>query len=150
MGKKLTEEEAVVTLRQRLLTHIKIELENDCWHYTGTKYPAGYGKVFKKNKTLLAHRASYEIFVGPIPSGLTIDHLCRNRSCINPKHLEPVTMRENTLRGNTLPGINARKTQCKNGHSFDGVDKKTGARKCSICIHQKYLNKKRGVGLVGI
>lgn len=72
-----------------------------CWEWPGNQR-GGYGrietKVAGKRRRPAAHRVFYEEFVGPIPDGLSIDHLCRNRACVNPDHLEPVSMRENLLR----------------------------------------------------
>lgn len=78
--------------------HIDIA-DNGCWLWTGRKLPFGYGR-FSANGPHLAHRFSYEFFVGPIPQKLTIDHLCRVPSCVNPDHLEPVTLAVNVMRGN--------------------------------------------------
>lgn len=69
-----------------------------CWLWEGA-LRGGYGRVKLDGRTQAAHRASYELHVGPIPSGLVLDHLCRNRSCVNPAHLEPVTTEENIRRG---------------------------------------------------
>ena len=72
--------------------------ENGCWLWTGGIQPKGYGTFRFRGKHYLAHRAAYEMFVGPIPDGLEIDHTCCVRHCVNPDHLEPVTPSENVLR----------------------------------------------------
>lgn len=70
-----------------------------CWRWRGSIQANGYGRFRANGKTTYAHRAAYALFVGPIPDGLGLDHLCRNRWCVNPEHLEPVTQRENIRRG---------------------------------------------------
>jgi HNH endonuclease len=79
-----------------------------------------------------AHRVAYEMWFGPIPDGLVIDHLCRNRACVNPAHMEPVTHRENLLRGTGASARQAAKKTCIRGHEFD-VRNKNG-RECTTCI----------------
>lgn len=99
-----------------LLAHA--QWENGCLIWTGSRL-RGYGKHSFKGKRVMAHRIAYEIVVGPIPNGLTLDHLCRTRPCIWPFHMEPVTNRVNILRGVGLSAVNATKTHCKRGHPFD-------------------------------
>jgi hypothetical protein len=104
-------------VRTKLLER-SIQADNGCWEWTGAKIPNGYGSIRSKTGQLLAHRVAYEIFVGPIPDGMSIDHLCRNRACVSAEHLEPVTTRENVLRGVGLTARNAVKTHCLRGHEF--------------------------------
>jgi hypothetical protein len=85
-----------------------------CWEWVGHLTPQGYGSLGRR----LAHRLVYEVAVGPIPAGLQLDHLCRNRRCVNPDHLEPVTSRENTLRGSGLPAQRVLVTHCPRGHAY--------------------------------
>jgi hypothetical protein len=109
-----------------------------CWIWTAYKSNEGYGQISgerRKPRHIYVHRFSYELLNGPILEGLTLDHLCRVRCCVNPGHLEPVTNRENILRG-TAPSANqSRQTHCVNGHLFD--DKNTylikGHRICKLC-----------------
>jgi len=84
---------------QRFLRFFRVGEEKECWLWLHTKDSKGYGRFGYKYKTYMAHRASYEFFVDTIPNGLVIDHLCRNTSCVNPKHLEPVSLRVNLERG---------------------------------------------------
>lgn len=84
---------------------------NGCWEWIGARNSTGYGCVTNgKGKSMLSHRKSYELIVGAIPEGLTVDHLCENIVCVNTDHMELVTLAENSRRGNE------RKTHCRNGH----------------------------------
>lgn len=111
--------------------------ECGCLVWMGQLSKDGYGRIKIDGKSYMTHRISYELENGPIPEGLTLDHLCRVRSCRNAAHLEPVTMRENTLRGVTLPAINAKKTHCSRGHEYSGknlyINPRKGNRQCRIC-----------------
>lgn len=123
----------------------KIQHQNNCWIWTGAKENNGYGQFNLNQKTRIAHRLSYELFIGDIPNGKELDHLCKNRSCVNPDHLEPVTHKENIRRGSTGKHQNHHnkfKTQCPRGHNYSGVNKK-GSRICKICDNQRKKHPKK-------
>lgn len=110
--------------------------QGECLIWTGAKDRGGYGLIEVRHKLQKAHRVSYELARGPIPDGCQLDHLCRNRACINPEHLEPVSARENVLRGFSPVGNNARKAECKNGHPLSGdnlIQRAKGWRGCRAC-----------------
>jgi hypothetical protein len=117
---------------------------NKCWLFAGYKNAAGYGECFVDGRKALAHRISYENFVGEIPDGMVIDHLCRVTCCINPDHLEAVTNVENVLRGVGYPAINKRKTHCPSGHEYteENISKYSNnyrrCRQCENARNRKY------------
>lgn len=112
------------------------KLSNGCWEWSGKLTPKGYGKCQFRNKELYAHRVSYTWERGEIPSGMVIDHLCRNKKCVNPNHLEVVTNVENVLRGESLFAQKKRQTHCVHGHLLAGknlIIYKNGTRHCRTC-----------------
>lgn len=118
----------------------KTDRTDGCWIWQAASSRKGYGQilVYKQNgrKAMYpAHRAAFELAFGPIADGMTIDHLCRNRLCVNPAHLEAVTNRVNILRGEGLTAQEARQTHCKNGHAFDLFNTRwyRGKRQCRAC-----------------
>lgn len=118
----------------------KIEITESCWLWTDAPSRYGYGRLSvggRAGRVRLAHRVVWELLVGPISDGMTLDHLCRVRMCVNPDHLEEVTLKENKERGDSFAAVNARKTHCKRGHSLSDLgnlrQSKLPARVCAIC-----------------
>lgn len=122
----------------------RVSRSTGCWEWTGAIGPNGYGRMTHKKDgryvKLYAHRVSYEMHKGAIPDELVIDHLCRNRKCVNPDHLEPVSNRENILRGTSPIANAARATHCPAGHSYSGENlyvTRNGHRCCRKCTREK-------------
>jgi len=119
---------------EQLFERTMPEPNSGCWLWAIAFNRGGYGRATQHGRAASAHRAVYEAFVGPIPPGLQIDHLCRNRLCVNPAHLEPVSAKEN-IRRRGLTGMGARhaaKTTCPRGHLYDKF-RSSGARACNTC-----------------
>ena len=126
---------AALVASDRWTTKVRQD-ESGCVVWTAGKDSKGYGTIGPWK----AHRVAWVAAHGrDVPDGLTIDHLCRNRACVNPDHLEPVTSRINTLRGNTLAAAQAQQTHCKNGHPLEGDNLLPadlllrGKRQCRAC-----------------
>lgn len=121
----------------------KVWVTNGCWEWLGCLNKGGYGKFRFRGEAWLAHRAGYELLIGPIPNGLELDHVCRNHWCVNPWHVEPVTHRENMRRSEpameAVAGLQAERkarTHCPSGHPYDGdnlIVTPKGYRKCREC-----------------
>ena len=126
----------------------KVVKTDSCWLWNGFTTNEGYGRFDKQS----VHRFSYQHYIGAIPEGLEIDHLCNVRNCVNPEHLKPVTQKENVRRAvergsfknHTLAGkAKSSKTHCPQGHEYAGdnliIDSHSGARRCRICTVDKTL-----------
>jgi hypothetical protein len=126
----------------------KVQKTDSCWLWKAAKDHLGYGRFgAENNKVVLAHRYAYELLVGPIPAGLTLDHLCRNPNCVNPAHLEPVTLAENLRRSTFQKSgteVNTSKTHCPKGHPLSGENLYfwKGHRHCKTC-KREHLRKWR-------
>lgn len=110
-------------LQARITSRIAIEDRGyltRCWISNRAMHDNGYTKIGYMGATWLTHRFAYTVFVGEIPDGLQLDHLCKVRVCCNPDHLEPVTCRENLLRGDTITASQVAQTHCKQGHPLSG------------------------------
>ena len=126
-----------MTVLRRLMTKVE-EQPNGCWIFTGHKNGRGYGVIWDRGAAS-AHRVAWRELVGPIPDGLVIDHLCRNRACINPDHMELVTNEENVRRG--MRGEMSQQSwaaHCKRGHEMAGdnvgwINPKNGATPWRYC-----------------
>lgn len=106
-----------------------------CWPWTGALNAKGYGRRNHRGRLRLAHGVAFELSGREVPDGFTIDHLCRNRSCVNPGHLEAVPHRVNLLRGNTVAARSAAATHCPSGHPYDveNTARRRGERICREC-----------------
>jgi len=129
---------------RRFWKKVAVSEETDCWLWTGSTSTAGYGTFWNGEGWSNAHRWLYQRVKGPVPEGLQLDHLCRQRNCVRPDHMEPVTSRENSLRGESLPAQNARKTHCPAGHIYDEENTYVtgrGYRNCRACHREAELTR---------
>ena len=131
-------------LASRIGAKISLQEDSDCWLWKGVPRGDGYGSMRVAGRDWGAHRLAYTVMVGEIPEGLTIDHLCRQPLCVNPRHMEPVTKRENTLRGFGITAQQARRTHCPQGHpySIENTYRNKGKRYCRTC--RSWLSKPLG------
>lgn len=133
----------------KILNRRVIDPNTGCWNIPYAINPGGYSQWRSPSRASIqeafTHRFTYRFLKGPIPDGLHIDHLCRNRACANPDHMEPVTCAVNVLRGEGLCAQNARRSHCSNGHEFTPentqmVLRSNGKqyRRCATC-RKEYL-----------
>ena len=128
--------------QDRFWSKVEVHQPAGCWEWTSGINDAGYGiaRFGASSNQFRAHRVAYELLVGEITDGYQLDHLCRNRSCVNPDHLDPVPQRENLRRGFGQVGLRARLTHCKHGHEFTPENtgiQSNGCRKCKACDRER-------------
>lgn len=137
-------------LPDQLRRHIRFS--STCWQWVGATASKGYGRVKYAGRLEVAHRLVFATLRGAIPDGLVLDHLCRNRGCVNPDHLEPVTNRTNILRGQSPTALNALKKTCSRGHRFEGENLGwyRGGRICRECqrVKQRRLRSAKREGIL--
>ena len=130
------------SVQERWAAKVVARSVDECWIWQAYTCRKGYGQFKVDGRMVKAHRWSYEHFVGPIPDGLELDHLCRVRNCVNPAHLEAVTHAENVRRGES--GKNQRaKTHCPQGHPYAGENLYVypdGRRNCRTCQSAHYAH----------
>lgn len=143
--------------RKRFMDKVNVNPETGCWEWTASTSSGGYGMFALSRTQFMAHRVSYELHIGLIPEGLTLDHTCHSpatcwlddhntcphRRCVNPEHLEPITMLENARRGR-----HKLKSECPSGHPYDEentmwYDGRRYCRECGRKYKREYARRKR-------
>ena len=136
-------------LPKRIQDKILLSETTSCWNWR-TNNKNQYGAVWNSTtqNTQGAHLYVYNLLIGPVPEGLELDHLCRNKICVNPKHLEAVTHKENVRRGNCVAALAARTGVCKRGHNLKETGRKDHPNQCQKCANdRRKADRERGFSL---
>lgn len=140
---------ARLSAEERFWNHV--EKTPTCWNWTAS-LNGGYGRFNPDGRLVYAHRWLYEQVVGPVPAGLDLDHLCRNRACVRPDHLEPVTRYVNVFRGDGTGSFKVKlRTHCKHGHELTEENtyrNPSGRRECKICRRASDIKRYRDRGIM--
>ena len=128
----------ITPLAERFRSKYVINHGTGCWDWQASIRPDGYGQIGRGRRTdgpVVAHKASWMLFRGEIPGDLVIDHICRNRKCVNPLHLRLLTRGENVMCGDTIPARKKASKYCPNGHEYteENIYKYKGKRICREC-----------------
>lgn len=145
----------LLKLAERFWPKVSVGASNECWPWIAYVGRNGYGDFgVGGRKVERSHRVAYKLVKGPIPEGLQIDHLCRNRRCCNPEHLEAVSPAENTRRG--YAGLHKRieqlaKTHCPQGHEYtpENTYVWNGKRNCKICVMARQRRRRAAARACG-
>jgi hypothetical protein len=131
------------SIGERIRSRFVVDPATQCWNWTGAISAGSYGSIYYEGRMQKAHRVMWRLERDEIPDGMDLDHLCRNRLCINPDHLEPVTRSEN-LRRSPLMDRHSHRTHCIRGHEFTPENTRykssNGHRVCRECMRMHIRN----------
>ena len=147
----------LMDLPQRLLDKVDVNPVSGCWEWTGYRLKTGYARVTFGNVSQIAHRLIYKLIVGPIPDGCDLHHNCRNKGCVNPRHLAPLVRKAHLAEeDHSTKGIREReKTHCPSGHEYTAENtywhgdgkRKRGCKECRRVAHRRHYHLKQKAGV---